>query len=114
MNLAARMCVHANAGEVVVSRAVRDLSIGKPFDYHDLGHVEFKGFRNPSASRWRPNPRCTHRADENRSRIDGVSAKFLPIFWTIPCHPSRSNAVPAGRVRVRPGLSHGLRFAGRA
>ncbi len=47
VNLAARICAHANAGQIVVSRAVRDLSIGKPFDYHDLGHVELKGFQEP-------------------------------------------------------------------
>ena len=47
VNLAARICGHAAAGQIVVSRAVRDLSIGKPFDYDDLGDVDLKGFQEP-------------------------------------------------------------------
>lgn len=47
VNLAARICAHASAGQILVSSAVRDLSIGKPFDYSDGGSVALKGFDEP-------------------------------------------------------------------
>jgi class 3 adenylate cyclase len=47
VNLAARICTHAKAGQIIVSRAVRDLSVGKRFEYLDLGRVPLKGFPDP-------------------------------------------------------------------
>jgi class 3 adenylate cyclase len=47
VNLAGRISGHANAGQIVVSSVIRDLSIGKGFDYTDLGEVTLKGFVEP-------------------------------------------------------------------
>lgn len=47
VNLAARICAHASGGQILVSSAVRELSIGKSFDYADRGAVALKGFEEP-------------------------------------------------------------------
>lgn len=47
VNLAGRISGHARAGQIVVSSVIRDLSIGKGFDYADLGEVTLKGFEEP-------------------------------------------------------------------
>ena len=47
VNLAARICAHAEAQQTLTSGAVRELSIGKPFEYRDAGRVNLKGFQEP-------------------------------------------------------------------
>ena len=47
VNLAARICGHANAGQILVSSAVRELSVGKPLTFHDRGPIALKGFDDP-------------------------------------------------------------------
>lgn len=47
VNLAARICGHALADQIVVSGAVRELSLGKSFEYVDLGFITLKGFDEP-------------------------------------------------------------------
>ncbi len=47
VNLAARICAHAQPQQTLVSGAVRDLSIGKNVTYRDVGVVALKGFPEP-------------------------------------------------------------------
>lgn len=47
VNLAARICAHAAPEQTLVSGAVRELSIGKPYAYRDVGEVALKGFPEP-------------------------------------------------------------------
>ena len=47
VNLAGRISGHAGAGQIVVSSVIRDLSMGKGFDFADLGEVTLKGFEEP-------------------------------------------------------------------
>jgi class 3 adenylate cyclase len=47
VQLAARLCNVAEGGEIVVSVAVRELSIGKPFKFEDRGRVAIKGISEP-------------------------------------------------------------------
>ena len=47
VQLAARLCSAAAPGSIAVSVAVRELCIGKPFRFHDLGLLELKGFPQP-------------------------------------------------------------------
>jgi class 3 adenylate cyclase len=47
VNLASRICDAAGAGEVLVSEAVRGLTLGKEFAYTDRGDMTFKGFERP-------------------------------------------------------------------
>jgi class 3 adenylate cyclase len=47
VNLAARICAHAEPLQTLVSGAVRELSIGKPYPYRDVGVVALKGFQEP-------------------------------------------------------------------
>jgi len=47
VQLAARACGHAEPDQIVVPTLVRDLCIGKGFDFADLGDVELKGFDDP-------------------------------------------------------------------
>jgi len=44
VQLAARLCDYGQAGQIVVSGVVRDLCIGKLFNFGDLGERQFKGF----------------------------------------------------------------------
>src|SRR3990172_9185636 len=44
---AARICAHAEGGQIVVSDVVRQLAAGKGFDFNDLGAVPLKGFPEP-------------------------------------------------------------------
>jgi class 3 adenylate cyclase len=44
VQLAARACGYAQPGQIVVPTLVRDLCIGKGFDFKDLGEVPLKGF----------------------------------------------------------------------
>jgi class 3 adenylate cyclase len=47
VNLAARICSHAQPAQILVSGTVRDLSIGKPFEFLDQGMIPLKGFPEP-------------------------------------------------------------------
>lgn len=47
VNLAARICGHAAPGQILVSSAVRELSVGKPFVFRDRGPIALKGFDDP-------------------------------------------------------------------
>lgn len=44
VNLAARLCAHANGGQILTTSSVRDLTIGKEFPYVDKGAIGIKGF----------------------------------------------------------------------
>ena len=44
VNLAARLCAHADGGQILTSGSVRDLSIGKGFVFEDQGSVGLRGF----------------------------------------------------------------------
>jgi class 3 adenylate cyclase len=48
VQLAARLCAAARPGEVAVSVAVRELCIGKPFRFEDLGPLTLKGMAEPT------------------------------------------------------------------
>lgn len=47
VNLAARICGHAAPGQLLVSSAVRELCVGKPFRFSDRGPIALKGFDDP-------------------------------------------------------------------
>ena len=47
VNLASRLCSHAEPSEIVVSRAVRDLLLGKEFEFVDRGGADLRGFDHP-------------------------------------------------------------------
>lgn len=47
VNLASRICGHAAAGQILVSSAVRELSVGKPVSFVDRGPIALKGFDDP-------------------------------------------------------------------
>jgi class 3 adenylate cyclase len=47
VQLAARVCTEATPGSIVVSNVVRDLSIGKGFQFSNLGEKSLKGFDEP-------------------------------------------------------------------
>lgn len=47
VNLASRICGHAGAGQIFVSSAVRELSVGKPIVFEDRGPIALKGFDDP-------------------------------------------------------------------
>ena len=47
VQLAARLCDSASAGEIAVSLAVRELSVGKQFLFEDRGPVPLKGLPEP-------------------------------------------------------------------
>ncbi|NND85017.1 MAG: DUF4242 domain-containing protein [Acidimicrobiia bacterium] len=49
VNLAARICAHAEGGEVLVSGAVKDLAMGKGLPFASRGSVAMKGFPEPIA-----------------------------------------------------------------
>lgn len=48
VQLAARLCAAAPPGGIVVSVAVRELCIGKPYHFHDVGPLSLKGFAEPT------------------------------------------------------------------
>jgi class 3 adenylate cyclase len=55
VQLAARLCTAAPAGSIAVSVAVRELCMGKAFRFEDRGHIDLKGFPEPTqtfAVRW--------------------------------------------------------------
>jgi class 3 adenylate cyclase len=47
VQLAARLCSSASAGEIVVSVSVRELCAGTPVHFKDLGVLDLKGFSEP-------------------------------------------------------------------
>lgn len=47
VNLAARLCAHAQPAQVLVSTAVVELCLGKGLHFQDLGAVTLKGFDQP-------------------------------------------------------------------
>lgn len=47
VQLAARACGHAQPGQILMPSLVRDLVIGKGFQFADIGRVELKGFDEP-------------------------------------------------------------------
>jgi len=47
VQLAARICAQADAGDILVSNVVRELAVGKGFDFSDRGTTELKGFDDP-------------------------------------------------------------------
>ena len=49
VNLASRLCSHAGGDEILVSRAVRDLAIGKNLAFEEAGSIALKGFADPVA-----------------------------------------------------------------
>jgi hypothetical protein len=48
VQLAARLCSHAQPEQSLVSNVVAELCIGKGLAFQDLGEVSFKGFERPS------------------------------------------------------------------
>ena len=47
VQLAARLCAHAEPEQVLMSNAVAELCIGKALPLKDIGHVQLKGFGDP-------------------------------------------------------------------
>jgi Adenylate cyclase, family 3 (some proteins contain HAMP domain) len=47
VQMAARVCAEANAGEILVSNVVRELAAGKGFLFNDRGEFVAKGFEEP-------------------------------------------------------------------
>lgn len=47
VSMAARICAHADPGQILVSGTVKDLSIGKRFTFVDRGPIALKGFDEP-------------------------------------------------------------------
>jgi len=47
VQLAARLCAHAQPAQSLVSNVVCELCIGKGLAFQDLGEVSFKGFDRP-------------------------------------------------------------------
>ncbi len=48
VQLAARLCALGAPGDIIVSLAVRELCIGKPFEFSDNGRHELKGMPEPA------------------------------------------------------------------
>ena len=56
VQLAARLCAHAEPEQILVSTAIAELCIGKDLSFEDLGEVTLKGFTSPvraHAAGWR-------------------------------------------------------------
>ena len=47
VDLAARICDHAKAGQILAADVVRQLAAGKQFLFADLGETELRGFEDP-------------------------------------------------------------------
>ena len=47
VNLAARICSQAEAGQILAPIVVRELAAGKRFLFADLGETELRGFEDP-------------------------------------------------------------------
>ena len=46
MNLAARICAHAEASQILAPIVVRELTAGKQFLFADLGETSLRGFED--------------------------------------------------------------------
>ena len=56
VQLAARLCAHAQPEQIVVSNAIAELCLGKGLLFEDIGEVTLKGFNSPvraHAAAWR-------------------------------------------------------------
>jgi class 3 adenylate cyclase len=56
VQLAARLCTHAQPEQILVSNAIAELCIGKGLSFQDVGEVTLKGFGSPvrtHAAAWR-------------------------------------------------------------
>ena len=56
VQLASRLCAHAQPEQILVSNAIAELCIGKGLSFQDLGEVTLKGFGSPvraHAAAWR-------------------------------------------------------------
>lgn len=47
VNLAARLCAHAEPGSILAAQVVRDLCVGKTIAFSTRGEFEAKGFEEP-------------------------------------------------------------------
>jgi class 3 adenylate cyclase len=47
VQLAARLCAHAQPEEILVSNVVAELCVGKQLPFQELGEISFKGFDHP-------------------------------------------------------------------
>jgi class 3 adenylate cyclase len=47
VQLAARLCAHAQPEQILVSNAIAELCLGKGLSFEDLGEVTLKGFGSP-------------------------------------------------------------------
>jgi class 3 adenylate cyclase len=47
VQLAARLCAHANPEQILVSNAIAELCIGKGLSFEDVGDLTLKGFASP-------------------------------------------------------------------
>ncbi len=47
VQLARRICDHAEPGQILASNVVRELAMGKGFMFGDIGEVVPKGFEEP-------------------------------------------------------------------
>jgi class 3 adenylate cyclase len=47
VQMAARVCAHAEPGRIVAANVVRELAAGKGFLFSDLGDVTLRGFEDP-------------------------------------------------------------------
>src|SRR5215472_11551752 len=48
VQLAARLCAHAQPEQILVSNAIAELCIGKGLSFEDIGEVTLKGFNSPT------------------------------------------------------------------
>lgn len=51
VQLAARLCAHAESGQILVSNGLAELCLGKGLKFEDLGSAQLKGFAEPVALR---------------------------------------------------------------
>ena len=47
VQLAARLCAHAQPEQILVSNAIAELCLGKGLSFEDVGEVTLKGFGSP-------------------------------------------------------------------
>jgi len=47
VQMAARVCAHAEPGQIVAANVVRELAAGKGFLFSDLGEIALRGFEDP-------------------------------------------------------------------
>lgn len=68
VELAARLCANGAAGGILVSSAVREVCLGKGFEFDDLGAAELKGFDEP-VRRYGVRAQADRLATEHEPRI---------------------------------------------